>query len=120
MLNAGADRGLAAIRVGREEPGVHDVGPEGLDVLPQPPVAERVELPAFADQCDGNSRVAQIVFERSGVRKDSHMDVELIARQAAREQRKLFFSPAANEGGDNEQKANQGRFWILDFGFASV
>ena len=47
VLDAGAGGGLAAIGVGRKQPGVNNVGPQIANVPPQPPVAGWVELPAL-------------------------------------------------------------------------
>ena len=104
----GQSGSLAAIGIGREEPGVNDVGAELADVPLKTPKAEGVDLPALADDSDRDAGGAELSFQRTGMREDGDMDVELVARQAGGEQRELLLSAATDERRDDEEDANHG------------
>ena len=52
VLHARRDRRLPAVAVRGEEPGMHDVGLEFANQRLQPPIGERIDLPALADHRD--------------------------------------------------------------------
>jgi hypothetical protein len=107
VLYAGRHGRLAAISVGRKQPGMHDVRLPVLHQPPQPPVSARIDLPALADDRDRDVRAAELLFERSGVGEHGDVDVEPVARQPRGQQGELLLRAAADESRNDEEQANR-------------
>ena len=61
--HAHLQRGLSAVTIGGEEPGLHEMGAELADEFAQPPVGGRVQFPAFVDRVQRNLGAVQFVAQ---------------------------------------------------------
>ncbi len=106
-LDARRAGGRAAVGVGREHPGMDQIGFEARHVAAQPPPGERVVFPRLADDGDRDSCAAQVVLVGPSARERADVNVELVARESSGQKNQLLFGAGARERGDHVQDASR-------------
>ena len=104
----------AAVGIGREKPGVDEIGPQRGDEPLQPAIGPGVELAPLADHGDRHAGGLQVGNERPAAGQGEDMNVELLTRQPAGQQGQLFLCPGAVERGDDLENAARGMGMMND------